>query len=93
MPMRRLMTKLALTEFRNVGPLADRDLRPQSVTLPLKQHTGAPAVAAVGAGDNVQAGDLIAAPAVGALGARIHASIAGVVRQVDGESVTIEARR
>ncbi|MDZ4798009.1 MAG: SLBB domain-containing protein [Bryobacteraceae bacterium] len=90
-PMRRLISKLGLTEFRNVGPLVDRELTPRSVTLPLKQHTGAPAVAVVAVGSKVKEGDLLAAPAAGALGARIHASIAGVVRRVDGESVTIEA--
>lgn len=89
-PMRRLMSKLGLTEFRNVGPLVDRELTPLSVTLPLKQHTGAPAVASVRAGDRVKRGDLLAAPAPGALGARIHASIDGLVRLADSEAVRID---
>ena len=38
----------------------------------------------------MKVGDLVAAPAKGALGARIHASIAGTVRDVDG-AVVIEA--
>ena len=58
--------------------------------LPLKQHAGAPAEVAVRPGERVRAGDVVAAPQKGALGARIHASIAGTVRGVDG-SVVIEA--
>jgi hypothetical protein len=38
----------------------------------------------------VAEGDLVAAPAPKALGARLHASIPGVVRSVDG-AVVIEA--
>jgi Na+-translocating ferredoxin:NAD+ oxidoreductase RnfC subunit len=89
-PTRRLMAKLGLTGFRNVGPLEDRPLAPRRVVLPLKQHAGAPAQAVVRAGERVKAGDVVAAPAPGALGARVHASIAGTVRDVDG-AVVIEA--
>jgi len=89
-PTRRLMAKLGLAGFRNVGPLEDRPLAPSRVVLPLKQHAGAPAQAAVRAGERVRVGDVVAAPARDALGARIHASIAGTVRSVDG-AVVIEA--
>jgi len=88
-PTRRLMAKLGLAGFRNVGPLEDRPLSPRRVSLPLKQHAGAPAQAVVRAGERVGVGDEVAAPAKGALGARIHASIAGTVRDVDG-AVVIE---
>lgn len=89
-PTRRLMAKLGLGGFRNVGPLEDRALAPRRVVLPLKQHAGAPAEAVVRPGERVRAGDVVAAPAKDALGARIHASIAGTVRGVDG-AVVIEA--
>lgn len=89
-PTRRLMMKLGLAGFRNVGPMVDVPLAPRRVVLPLKQHAGAPAVASVRPGERVRAGDLLAAPAGGALGARIHASIDGIVRQV-GDSIVIEA--
>lgn len=89
-PMQRLMSRLGLTEFKNVGPLKDLGLAPRRVALPLKQHAGAPAVAAVRPGDRVAVGDLVAAPASRQLGARIHASIAGVVRSIDS-AVVIEA--
>ncbi len=60
-PMRRLIAKLGLGEFRNEGPLNEHAFAPRKVTLPLKQHAGAPAVAVVKCGDRVRMGDLIAA--------------------------------
>ena len=42
-PMKRLIAKLGLSDFNNVGPLDDRALEPGRVVLPLKQHAGAPA--------------------------------------------------
>jgi Na+-translocating ferredoxin:NAD+ oxidoreductase RnfC subunit len=89
-PTHRLMRHLELTGFRNTGPLVDRELAPGRVVLPLKQHAGAPAVATVEPGARVKVGDLVAAPAAGALGARIHASIDGRVHSIEG-AVTIEA--
>jgi Na+-translocating ferredoxin:NAD+ oxidoreductase RnfC subunit len=89
-PMKRLISRLGLTEFNNVGPLEDFGITPRRVVLPLKQHAGAPAVPAVRPGDRVAPGDLVAAPPPRALGARIHSSIAGVVRSVDA-AVVIEA--
>ncbi len=88
-PTKRLMLKLGLMDFNNVGPLVDLPIHPKRVVLPLKQHAGAPAIATVKVGDRVKEGGLIAKPAEGALGARIHSSIDGVVRAVNG-AVTIE---
>ena len=89
-PMRRLIQRLGLAGFRNVGPLEDRPLRPKRVVLPLQQHAGVPSLPVVKAGQRVREGDLLAAPPKGKLGANIHASIAGTVREVNG-AVTIEA--
>ncbi len=81
--MRRLMTRLGLNEFVNTGPFVDRPFHPRRVVLPLKQHAGAAAIPSVRPGDRVRAGDLLAAPAKDALGARIHASVDGIIREVD----------
>ena len=89
-PMRRLIARLGLTEFNNVGPLTEHKFAPRRVTLPLKQHAGAPAVPVVQSGDRVRDGDLVAAPEAGKLGARIHASIDGRVI-VGSDAVVIEA--
>lgn len=90
-PTHRLMAKLGLTAFRNVGPLDTRDLAPIRVTIPLKQHVGAPAIATVRVGESVRTGDLIAAPPAGKLGANIHASISGRVSAIDG-MVVVESQ-
>jgi Na+-translocating ferredoxin:NAD+ oxidoreductase RnfC subunit len=87
---KRLILKLGLDNFNNVGPMTEVNLKPKKVVLPLKQHTGAPAIATVKVGDKVKVGDLIGKPAEKALGARIHASISGTVSNVNG-SVTIQA--
>ncbi len=88
-PMRRLMAKLGLGEFNNTGPLSEHSFAPRKVTLPLKQHAGAPAVPHVRSGDRVREGDLVAAPEPGKLGARIHASIDGKV-SVGSDAIVIE---
>jgi Na+-translocating ferredoxin:NAD+ oxidoreductase RnfC subunit len=89
-PMRRLITKLGLGEFNNVGPLQHHTFAPSKVQMLLKQHAGAPAIPVVKCGDRVRVGDLLAAPETGKLGARVHASIDGVVR-VAKDAVFIEA--
>jgi hypothetical protein len=89
-PMRRLIARLGLGEFRNEDPLTEHTSVPRRVTLPSKQHAGAPAIATVKSGDRVCVGDLIAAPEAGRLGARIHTSIEGRVTVGEG-AVVIEA--
>ena len=89
-PMKRLIARLGLSDFNNVGPLVDHEFSPASVRLPLKQHAGVPAVPAVKTGDRVRPGDVLAVPAEGKLGARIHASIAGIAR-LTHDSVVIDA--
>ena len=89
-PMRRLIARLGLSEFHNNGPLINYEFALRRVNIPLKQHAGAPAVPVLQCGDRVHAGDLLAVPEPGKLGARIHASIDGVVT-VRKDSIAIEA--
>lgn len=90
-PLRRLIQKLGLSDFENTGPLQPNTYAPQSVRLPLKQHVGAPAAAVVKEGDSVQKGDVVAKPAEGQLGAVIHASISGKVRNAK-DALVIEVK-
>lgn len=89
-PMKRLIARLGLSEFNNTGPFTEHRFAPQKVNILLKQHAGAPAVPVVKSGDRVRADDLLAVPEQGKLGARIHASIDGVVR-VNSDAIVIEA--
>jgi Na+-translocating ferredoxin:NAD+ oxidoreductase RnfC subunit len=89
-PMRRLIARLGLGEFKNEGPLREHAFSPRKVKVLLKQHAGLAAVPVVKCGDRVRAGDLLAVPQQGKLGARVHASIDGVVT-VTGDAVMIEA--
>jgi len=89
-PIQRLISKLGLAPFRNVGPLIRDTVEPSRVVLPLKQHVGPPAEPVVQVGGRVNVGDVVAQPADGKLGAAIHASISGQIAAVD-DSVTIQA--
>jgi len=54
---------------------------PEEIVLPLRQHAGAPAKLLVGRGDRVERGDKVA-EADGFVSVPIHASAAGVVRDI-----------
>ena len=88
--MHRLMARLGLSEFNNAGPLTEHAFSPRKVRVLLKQHAGAPSVPVVQNGDRVRVGDLLAVPKKGNLGARVHASIDGVVTVIE-DAVVIEA--
>ena len=83
-PLKSLIRKLGLRNYDVPAPWVDVDYQPASISLPLSQHVGAPAVTVVKAGDKVTAGQLVADIARDKLGARIHASIPGTVTAVNG---------
>jgi Na+-translocating ferredoxin:NAD+ oxidoreductase RnfC subunit len=93
-PMARLMHKLGLKQFHNVGPLKNELLSTSKVGIKLKQHIGAPCECAVQVGDRVQKGQLVGRPPMingkAALGAPVHASIDGVVTAIADGIVWIE---
>jgi Na+-translocating ferredoxin:NAD+ oxidoreductase RnfC subunit len=93
-PMGRLMTKLGLRRFRNVGPINDTLLPASRVGIKLKQHVGAPCEAVVGVGDRVKVGQTIGRPPMSngkpALGAPVHASIDGTVTKIENNVIWIE---
>ena len=93
-PMRRLMNKLGLTQFHNVGPLDKTLLPTERVGIKLKQHIGAPCEPVVAVGDRVRVGQPVGQPPVQngkpALGVPVHASLDGVVTQVSEGIVWID---
>ena len=93
-PTKRLLQKLGLTGFQNVGPMAAGLLATAKVGIALKQHVGVPCEATVAAGAKVKAGQEVGRPPVKdgkpALGAPVHASIDGTVSSVEGGVVWIQ---
>jgi len=90
-PIKKLMRKIGLWQYTNVGPLVQRSLTTPRAVLPLKQHAGAPAEPIVAAGDRVERGQLIADMPDGKLGAKIHASLTGTVEAVNDTEIIIRA--
>lgn len=89
-PIPKLITQVGLSAFAHQkAPLSEYTDPVREVTLPLKQHLGAPCLPQVAVGDEVIKGQLVAAPPEGALGANIHASLAGRVKSVDQKAIII----
>lgn len=86
LPTSRLIARLGLTEYNVPAPMGD-EIHTDFVQIPLKMHIGAPCVPVVGPGDRVEKGTLIAD--VQGMGAKIHASIAGTVREVNRNYIEI----
>jgi Na+-translocating ferredoxin:NAD+ oxidoreductase RnfC subunit len=86
-PVKQLMGKLGVTEYDIPSPFNAIDISPTIVRIPLLQHIGSPALPVVSIGKKVSAGDVIAEIPGGKLGARIHASIDGVVTAINGEII------
>ncbi len=93
-PMSRLIQKLGLQRFRNVGPLDDNLMEADRVGIKLKQHIGALCEPAVSVGDPVAKGQAVGRRPVTdgkpALGAPVHASIDGTVTEIREGVVWIE---
>jgi len=84
-PLKLLVQRLGLTEYDKPAPFTEIDYSPQQVRLPLTQHIGAPAEPTVRVGERVRKGQVVAEILRGALGARIHASIDGTVKNIDSD--------
>jgi Na+-translocating ferredoxin:NAD+ oxidoreductase RnfC subunit len=96
-PTRRLMTKLDLLKFNNVGPLVEGLLETRKVGIKLKQHLGAACEPAVSVGQGVQRGQVVGKVPTAAgkngkppMGVPVHASIAGRVTAIESGIVWIE---
>jgi len=89
-PLKRLMNKLGVTEYDADAHWVEVNAQPGKVYIPLKQHIGAAAQPVVRAGEMVERGQLIGAIPEGQLGAAVHASISGRVRDVNRDMIVIE---
>ncbi|NDV23300.1 4Fe-4S dicluster domain-containing protein [Desulfovibrio sp. JC022] len=88
-PTKRLIQRLNLGKYDGHPEYAG-EYTPSVVNIRLGQHIGAPAQCVVSAGDKVSCGDLLGEIPEGAMGARVHASIDGVVESVENGVVVIK---
>lgn len=89
-PSKRLIARLGLTPYDRPAPIREFSETIGSLTFPLKQHAGMPAVPRVKPGQRVKAGELLADVPEGKLGAALHASRAGKVVEVTDAALRIE---
>lgn len=91
-PVKRLQSRLGLDVYESKALLDEQEVTTKLVKIKLSQHIGAPATAIVKAGDEVTKGQVIGAAKENALSIPVHASIDGVVTDVNERTVTIKAR-
>ena len=90
-PVHKLIHQLGLAPYDVAAPLDETVPVYDRVTLPLRQGAGVPSQPVVEVGGHVGKGQLIACVPEGKLGSSLHASIAGTVTAIDGDSIVIQA--
>ena len=88
-PVDRLMARLNLTHYNVKAPIVNKEISVKEVTIPTQMHIGSPAKPVVKFGDRVEKGQLIAAAGKG-LSANVHASVSGLVTEVNDKHVKIK---
>lgn len=90
-PSKQMAGRIGLKAYyHQEAPLQPGVLDFDRVSIPLKQHVGAPCEPVVKTGDVVVRGQLIGRIREGQLGANVHASIAGTVTAVTENGIIIE---
>jgi len=90
-PLSMLRKRLKVDEYECEAPFRAEAPEPARVRIKLKQHAGKPATPVVSRGDKVGVGQPVGRVAVDDLGAAVHASIAGTVKEVTADCVVVEA--
>jgi biotin carboxyl carrier protein len=90
-PLAQLRRRLKIEAYEGETPYQAIDHKPGAVRIKLSQHVGKPAAPVVKVGEKVQCGTTVGRVAAPELGADVHASIAGTVKQVTEAFIEIEA--
>jgi Na+-translocating ferredoxin:NAD+ oxidoreductase RnfC subunit len=90
-PLKQLVMKLKLQDYDVEAPFDPKEISVGKVKIPLQQHIGKPAKAMVKKGEVIEEGQMIGKVTDGELGANIHASIKGKVKEVTKEFIFIES--
>jgi len=88
-PLKQLRKKLNVVEYEKPTPFTEISPIPKTVKIMLKQHAGAPAKAIVDKREKISKGQMIGKINKGDLGANIHSSIDGVVKEINSEFIII----
>lgn len=88
LPTRRVAARAGVLRYYDYRINELVEDTPESVSIPVKMHIGAPSEPVVSIGDIVQEGQIIAKCPEGVMGANIHASISGKISSI-GESIVI----
>lgn len=90
-PLKQLIMKLNLLDYDVEAPFNLKNIAISKVRIPLQQHIGKPAQSIVKIGESVEEGQMIGKISDGELGANIHASINGKVKEVTEQFISIES--
>ncbi len=90
-PLKQLILKLKLQDYDIEAPFDSEKISVKKVKIPLQQHIGKPALAKVKTGEIVEEGQMIGKISDGELGANVHASIGGKVKELTKEFILIES--
>ncbi len=85
----RLRSRLGLDPYNKSAGVTEDEIKSSKLRVLLSQHIGAPAKAAVKAGDKVERGQVIATAAENALSVAIHAPMSGTVKEVTDRAIII----
>ncbi|PHO07200.1 NADH dehydrogenase [Thermoanaerobacterium thermosaccharolyticum] len=92
-PMERLISRLSLKKYDVDAPMNfDTVIPSHHVVMQLSQHVGVKAIPVVNVGDIVKEGDLIGDVPNNKLGAKLHASIDGIIIDVTDDRIVIKPR-
>lgn len=89
-PIKSLMRKLAIAGYDDPAVWRAREVAATRLVLPWKQSAGEALRAIVAAGERVVAGQVLGEVPEKALGARLHAPVAGLVAEVTPQHVVLE---
>jgi len=90
-PLKQLVGKLKLADYDVEAPYNPENLSVKKVKIPLLQHIGKPALPVVKRGEIVETGEIIGRMQEGELGANVHASIGGKVKEATDNFILIES--
>jgi len=90
-PLKQLIMKLKLQDYDVEAPFNPKEISVGKVKIPLQQHIGKSAEALIKKGEVVEEGQIIGKVPDGELGANIHASISGKIKEVTDKYILIES--